>query len=166
MVGRGRSWSDTRMTSVTPLVAGVPRHLDLFAGLPVTDTKTVIRIIGDFKVFYDVTFTIGDSLSAVDVGIGVTSAEAFAVGDTALPSPIIDTQFPPRGWLYASTQAVLHILHGTEPAIHVVEAHFKFDLKAQRKVDKGVLFMTIEQNNIVVGGAMTVTGRVRALCLT
>ena len=47
-----------------------------------------------------------------------------------------------------------------------VNAYFEFDMRAMRKVDKGILFMRMANGNINVGGAMEVVGRVRALCLT
>ena len=44
-------------------------------------------------------------------------------------------------------------------------ARFQFDIRAMRKIDKGRLYIIMENTNITVGGAMQVTGFVRALCL-
>jgi len=165
MASRPRSWADVRINLPT-IVAAAPEKINLLGNAPISDTLTVIRIIGDFWVFYEPTAGQVDSLSSVDVGIGVTSIEGFTVAGTALPNPSIDTQFPPRGWLYAATQPVVQFVRPSADAgFQQINAHFKFDLRAMRKIDKGVLFMTIENNNIVVGGSMRAVGRVRSLCL-
>ena len=123
--------------------------------------------MGHLTFQYLVTTTVGDSLSTVDVGIGVSSVEAFAVASAAgLPDITDVTNFPPRGWLYAATKPVSQILDAAGGVSIVdVKAEFDFDLRAMRKIDKGVLFLLMEQNNITVGGAMQVTGRIRTLCL-
>ncbi len=163
MASRGRAWADTRVVG-TALVAGTPLELNLLATAPVSDTLTVIRILVDLWVMYTTNVTVTDSLSIVDVGIGVASAQAFAVGGTALPNPGNLDQDPPRGWLYIASKPVQEKVNAE--GIMQLIAHFQADLRAARKIDKGVLFLTMEQNNITVGGSMQVVGRVRALCLT
>ena len=166
MVSRHVSWSDRRISGET-LVAGTPILKDLLENAPTSDTLTVVRIIGTLLFRYLISTTVMDSTSIVDVGIGVASIEAFDAGVAALPSPSVDTEFPPRGWLYVSSQEVAEQLHGsTGESIQVTPARFSFDLRAMRKIDKGRLFLVMNNTNLVVGGAMTVTGRVRALCKT
>jgi len=160
---RARSWADTQL-NVTSLITAIPQDFDLLLDAPVVDTLTLIRLIGDFWAMYSPNSTVVDSLSQIAVGIGVTSREAFDVGGAALPNPSKPTEYPPRGWLFASSQPVVQQAESTGIFVHM--AHFKFDLKAMRKIDKGVLFMTLEQNDILVGGSMRIVGRVRALCLT
>ena len=162
---RGRSWADARLTGVS-LVAGTDVLVDLLASVvPVVDTLTAVRIIGEFSCHYIVSNTITDSDSFVDVGIGVTSAEAFAAGVASLPDPANAASFPPRGWLYAATGYCGQALT-TDTGMFNKNAEFKFDIRAMRKIDKGVLFMRIANANITVGGAMQIVGRVRTLCLT
>jgi len=163
MASRRRAWADQRI-AIAALTDGSPSKLDLLANAPASDTRTVVRLIGDLTFMYSPNSTIVDSLSIVDVGIGVASAEAFAVGGNALPNPGgIADQDPARGWLYAATKPVFQQAESTG-VINAI-AHFTFDLRAMRKVDKGVLYMIMEQNDILVGGSMRVIGRVRSLCL-
>ena len=165
MAPRNRAWADRRFAG-TALVAGTPGVFDLLTAAPEVDTLTAVRIVGDLTVQYLVSTTIVDSLSIVEVGIGVSSVQAFAVAAGAgLPDPSADpAEYPPRGWLYLASQPVSQHAESTGVIEHV--ARFQFDLRAMRKIDKGFLFMVVEQNNITVGGAMQMTGRVRALCLT
>ena len=160
---RARAWADTRI-QYSALNTGVVQLENLLLNAPTVDTLTAVRVIGDLWVMYSPNSTVVDSLSSVDLGVGVTSAEAFAAGGVSIPSPTDDTQYPPRGWLYISTQPVVQQAESTGIFVHM--AHFKWDVGSMRKIDKGVLFMVIEQNDILVGGSMRIIGRVRALCLT
>ena len=166
MAPRNRAWADSRFLG-SALVAGTPLVSNLLAGAPTVDTLTAVRIIGDLWVQYLVSTTVGDSLSIVDLGIGVAGVEAFDAGTASLPSPAVNTEYPPRGWLYVNSQPVSQTLDGAGGVSIVNErAHFQFDLRAMRKIDKGRLYSHIVQNNITVGGAMQITGRIRVLCLT
>ena len=160
---RRRSWADV-LFNVTALVAGVKQDFDLLANAPATDTRTVVRILGDLWVMYSPNSTIVDSLSVVNLGIGVSSVEAFAAGGVSLPNPANPTQFPPRGWLYVNSQPVSQ--QAESNGVVNTWAHFAFDLGAMRKIDKGSLFLSMQQDDILVGGSMRVVGRTRALCLT
>jgi len=162
MASRPRAWSDTRI-EISALVAGAEQSVDLLEDMPTLDTRTVIRLIGDLWFMISPNSTIVDSLSTVDIGIGVSSAEAFTIAGAALPNPGLPTQFPPRGWLYVNTQPVIQQAESVGVLNYL--AHFKFDLRAMRKVDKGVLFLRMQQANVITGGSMRVIGRVRTLCL-
>ncbi len=114
---------------------------------------------------YSPNATIVDSLSTVSLGIGVASVEALGVaGGLGLPNPSQEQEYPPRGWLYVGTQPVFQQAESTG-VIHRT-ARFQLDLRSMRKIDKGVLFIGFEQDNILVGGSMRVIGRSRVLCLT
>jgi len=161
---RNRAWADQRF-NIGALIAGATQTRDLLSGTPIpSDNITAIRLIVDLWAMYEPSATLVDSLSIVSFGVGVASVEAFTVGGTSLPNPDAVGEFPPRGWLYVDSQPV----HQRAESTGVIEsmAHFKVDLGAMRKVDKGILFASIRQENIVVGGAMRVVGRVRTLCLT
>ena len=103
-------------------------------------------------------------MSIVDLGIGVSSVEAITAGAASLPSPSDPLQYPPRGWLYVSSQPVWEKAEST--GILQGVARFQFDIRAMRKIDKGNLFMVVNHVNITVGGSMQLTGRVRVLCKT
>ena len=166
MSQRNRAWADLAFDGTT-LVAGVPQAFDLLAGAPEVDTLTAVRIIGNLEIGYLVNTTPSDSLSRVSVGIGVASVEAFAVAATAgLPNPTQTGQYPPRGWLYVQAKAVRQVVSISGDGLVDHWATFDFDLRAMRKIDKGRLFVIMEQDNIVIGGAMSVVGRIRTLCLT
>jgi len=160
---RGRAWADTRLEG-TSLIAGTPLVLDLLAGAPTVDTLTVIRLILNIKVQYTPNSTVTDSLSICDLGVGVSSVDAFNAGFVALPSPTVPTEYPPRGWLFVDSEAVSQQAESAGVLNEVTR--FKADLRASRKIDKGTLFLVAENTNILVGGSMRLTGRVRALCLT
>ncbi len=164
MVSRNRAWADTRVLSST--IANSGRSItNLLVDAPTVDTLTAVRIVGSLHAHFDFTSNPVDGEQIIDIGIGVASLEAFNVGFTALPSPRESDEYPPRGWLYVATKPVLSLL-AVEGVLHE-SAIFNFDLRASRKIDKGVLFMFI--SNIVgrgVGTAILVTGRVRVLCLT
>ena len=160
---RRRSWADV-VFNVTSLIDNVRDDSDLLADAPVSDTLTVVRILGDLTAMYSPNSTVVDSLSSLSIGIGVSSLEAFAAGGASLPDPRQATQFPPRGWLYATTRPLMQMAESTG-VINLVQ-HFQFDLGAMRKIDKGILFLTLVQNDILVGGSIRVIGRTRVLCLT
>ena len=163
---RRRAWADSRFAGVS-LVANTPLNTDLLEDDGIdSDTLTVVRIVGDLTINYLVSTTVGDSLSIADVGIGVSGSVAFATAG-ALPTPNSVTQYPDRGWIYVASQPVTQILDAAG-GVSIIDrpARFVFDLRAMRKIDKGRLFMSVVQNNITVGGAMQLTGRVRSLVLT
>jgi len=163
MPNRNRAWADTRYKGEA-MVAGTDVITDLLVNAPVVDTLTAIRIVGELVFAYIVTNTLSDSDSIVDVGIGVTSADAFPT-PSAMPDPASDSSYPPRGWLWVATGYVGQALTASTGVFNT-NAVFKFDIRAMRKIDKGKLFLRAAQANINVGGAMELTGRVRVLCLT
>ena len=124
---------------------------------------TVARIIGDIWVGYLVQNTVVDSLSIVDMGIGVCADSAFLIAG-ALPAAQLTDEYPPRGWLYVASMPVLQQAEST--GVLQQGARFTFDIRGMRKIDKGILFMNLIQANIVVGGTMYIVGRIRSLCLT
>ncbi len=169
MVSRRRvAWCDFLMQFTT--VDGAVRLDDLLTNAPISDTITVTRILGDFTVSVGVLSQV-EIGTAVDIGIGVINQEAFDLGTgVGIPNPTVEDSTPPRGWLYVSRQMVSQSVPedtGTPFAMVRRDAHFKFDLRGQRKVDKGVLFMWAE-HNFFAGGTTTLftTGRIRVLFKT
>ena len=162
--GRNRAWADL-LFGPSALVVGTDIIVDLLANAPTVDTLTAVRIVGELNAHYDVTNTIVDSDSVVDLGIGVTSMQAFAAGANSVPDPSTMTDYPPRGWLYVTRKYVGQSLTDTT-GVTSVQAVFSFDVRAMRKIDKGILYLRMANVMINVGGAMEVSGRVRVLCLT
>jgi len=158
---RRRAWGDTRFAGAA-IGASATVASNLLIGLPGTTTQTVTRIIGDITFFGIVTDTEVDALNVVEVGIGVVSNEAFAL--ETLPDPGAVGDYPQQGWLYVATQPVIQVVHAN--GLFRTDARFVFDIRAQRKVDRGILFMLFENVAITGAKSLTMVGRVRALCLT
>ncbi len=158
---RRRSWADRTINQSIPAGGGFGL-IDLLLNAPAVDTITVARILVDLN--FQALFTNSDDhTQLVTVGVGVSSAEAFAVGGTALPDASMDTEYPPRGWLYAATLPSVQVF---ATGVWRGPAIFTVDLGGMRKIDKGTLFMSMENNDVNgVAAAMVVVGRTRALCL-
>ncbi len=164
MVARRLAWSDTIFDSAT-LAGSTEEKFDLLANAAASDTLTVERIILDFLYFQGPTNEV-EGFGQVTCGIGVTSIEAFDAG--ILPNPSVASEFPARGWLYRAAQPALQAIPtgGTPTAMWRLAAHFKADIRAKRKVDKGKLYLVVE--NTTFSGATTLfrVGIVRVLCRT
>jgi len=157
---RRRAWSDTLVSAT--LAASATLKFDLLATLTPSDTKTVTRVVLDITATPPVTNSLADRVNVVHVGIGVVSLEAFNL--ETLPDMNAVADYPQQGWLYVATQRVFK--QAEAGILTILPAHFSVDLRAQRKVDRGVLFMSLL--NIGNNGVDNVDwfGRVRALCLT
>jgi len=161
------AWCDFLM-AFTVADAGIQLE-NLLENAPASDNLTVTRIIGDFMALPLPSSEL-ESIIAVDVGIGVVNAEAFdLLTGVGMPNPTVEDSTPPRGWLYVARQPVYLSVPGggTPGGLGLVPAHFKFDIRGQRKVDKGVLFMWMEQN-VSTGSSQSirVIGRTRVLFKT
>ena len=150
--------------NVTIISPGTLPPLDILFDAPLGDTITVTRLIGRIAVLPQNPTDNVASIQRVDMGIGVTSEEAFGVA--AISSIADNTQYPIRGWLWADTYAMMVGFRNSTSDMHVLP-EVRFDIRAQRKVDKGNLYFTAA-NNLAAGTALTIrlVGRIRALCLT
>jgi len=163
---RPRAWAD-RIFNVTLLNNGQNKENLLTIPTP-ADTLTAVRIIGHIMVVSGASNE-GEYTQAIDLGIGVASGEAFNIGVTALPSPAVEDEYPARGWLYRQRDVTQQAIPtgATPVAMYKRPALFDFDLRAMRRIDKGVLYMMITCSEINGSGpANTVLGTVRVLCLT
>ncbi len=160
---RNRAWADTVINSAQ-ILAEQELILNLLLDAPTVDTLTVVRMVIDVEVAHGFDEPPSDRTSAVSLGIGVTSVEAFNQGINALPEPQASAQYPPRGWLYVNTKLVG--MQGDNNSIYRKAGVFVADLRSMRKVDKGVLYMVVHNNAILGSTPVDVWGRVRVLCLT
>ncbi len=160
---RRRAWADRKFNQLVP-AAAQSSPIDLLANLPVNPVKTVVRLIGDLFFFPDDRNATVDGVMEIDLGIGVSASEAFVA--QVMPDPNVEGDYPTLGWIYVSTRAVhFNNSSGTVESWHYPELHF--DIRAARKVDKGILYAV--WNNTVVdatGFSVRMSGRIRALCLT
>ena len=160
---RGRAWADTLINLTLTSAAAQTNH-DLLANAPTSDTLTVIRIIGDLWWSTASQATQITGAQRLDIGIGVTSAEAFGVNAT--PDVNTDSEYPPRGWIYIGHTVCYHDRTAAAPGVEI-PTRLAFDIRAQRRIDKGKLYVALGNTN-VLGTAFNgqVVGRIRALCLT
>ena len=158
------AWCDTLILDDAANAA--VRLDDLLTNAPPSDTLTVVRIIGDFTCSIP-TLSETETGTAYDVGVGVINQEAFDLGSgVGIPNPTVEDSTPPRGWLYVSRQFVSQTVPSTG-GVWRETAHYKFDLRGQRKIDKGVLYMWREHNSFVgTPQAIRVVGRIRVLFKT
>ena len=160
---RNRAWADLLVAQ--NIGAGGNTKLDLLGGAPTMDTLTAVRVIVHLNVSPDVLSAI-DGVVSFDVGIGVSSSEAFAVGVSALPDPDDATNYPPRGWIWVDRYAVRNTV-GAGPIDLNNAAEIRADIRAMRKIDKGKMFIIMKLSTAAGSGfGVNVVGRVRVLCLT
>ena len=159
---RPRAWGDSNISAV--VTSGGSLKVDLLTNLAASDTVTVTRLIGHLTVIPGTSLSVVDGAMAIDIGIGVSALEAFTAG--VLPDPDQEQDQPARGWLYA-TRLLFFRAVGAGPVDtwHYPELHF--DVRAARKVDRGVLYLFVK-SGAALGSSQDVfiSGRVRALCLT
>jgi len=160
---RGRAWGDTLfgelITSGNQFVSG------LLSEMTPSDTITVVRLVGHLVISPSSLIAVADGTQALDVGIGVSAEEAFNAA--VLPDPNVAGDIPARGWLWRD-----RILMGNARVAglgeNVVEyGHVRFDIRAMRKVDRGILYVSMFNSPIAgTPQSITVVGIIRALCLT
>ena len=134
--------------------------VDMIPGLSEDDRVgcTITRLIG--VVFFHTQLTLtSETVQVIDLGIGVMSADAFAAG--AMPDPDQEGDQPSRGWLYRSREVVWYEAGQNR----MLPGVFRFDVRAQRKLDRGTLVMVVDSNN-TEGSVATVLmrGLTRTLC--
>jgi len=163
MPNRNRAWADSVFNGAQILDEGTSLT-NLLLNAPTVDTLTVVRLVLDLYVSHGVDEAATDESNAISVGIGVSSVEAFNQGIDALPEPQFGIEYPPRGWLYVATKPARQMSVTT--GFLQETAMFQADLRAMRKIDKGILFLAVQNNAIFGTGDVDLWGRVRALCLT
>ncbi len=93
----------------------------------------------------------------LDIGIGITSVEAFNAG--VLPDPNVDNDKPAKGWMYRTKLLVGQNGVGVNPIYSVMA-----DVRAARKIERGELFIVVNSGSTVgTTFTMTVSGLIRCL---
>ena len=159
---RPRAWADIRVNQAVAAAAGsVP--VDILVDLPENPRQTVVRLIGNLTAFPDDRNAAIDGAAQVDIGIGVAAQEAFTA--QVVPDPNQQADYPSLGWLYISTRVVIfNNASGTTEKLFIPE--FNFDIGANRKVDKGILYLVWNNETAdATGFTVRLVGRVRALVL-
>ena len=164
MAHRPRAWADLKFQAQIGSGA-LMTALDLLADLAPQplDTITVTRIIGSLHAFIEMPNPEVQGIMACDLAIGVVAASTFPA---TVPDPTVTSEYPARGYLYATTKWVAQNSGAnSSQSQHMVQ--WDFDIGAMRRVDKGILYVAAG-NTLIDGTAFTlrVGGRLRALCLT
>ena len=159
---RRRAWADAQFT-ITLVTATLMVPLDLLGDLPQMDVKTVTRIVGSITILPDNFTSTDDGANVIDVGIGVVSKEAFDAA--VVPDPQTTTDYPTLGWLWKA-RLVAYRQNGSGTVEEFGYPRIDLDVRSQRKVDKGVLFITAFNASLFTGWTCIMVGNVRSLCLT
>jgi len=115
---------------------------------------TIVRIRGGWSFRLTSIATVDDGFEHIGVGIGIVSADAFAVGVTAIPGPITDIGWP--GWIYHEIVTGFHGNSTTESWGNAGSTFHRgvIDTKAMRKIGVnetivGVFEVGVESGTVV-----------------
>ena len=125
------------------------------AGQESLQHQTIVRIRGELVLWLEVVGTIGDGFTKFSAGIGIVSADAFAIGVTAMPNPGNDDEWP--GWMWHHSAGSLVGLSVTEAdnTGPISQVRIPIDSKAMRKWRSNeVLFGSVQLDTLI--GAATV----------
>ena len=118
--------------------------------------RTIVRL--------DIAPTVRDSGEGdqiVDIGIGVTSQEAFAASVVSDPATAID--FPVKGWVWRARYRS-YAVSTNDQNVDIIRVDK--DLRGQRKLENGRLFLVADNGaNQGDATATQITGIIRALLL-
>jgi len=117
---------------------------------------TLTRLILDLS-FASRTVSGSWGVANVDIGVGLTSREAFSAGVVADPSS--ETEEPSRGWIYRNRVLVSQNGTGTPVTMRVIA-----DIRAQRRLDEGRIYIVVD-HTVILGTvfALQFAGISRAL---
>ena len=115
---------------------------------------TIARIRGELVMWIEVATAVGDGYRRVYAGIGIASNDAFAVGASALPSPLLD---PGWSWLWFHAGGAIVALETTEVGRGPLAAvRIPIDTKAMRKIgDNETVFAAVAADTEI--GTATLT---------
>ena len=165
MPSRPTAWGFTNFTQA--FTSGLRVTINLLTDLTPSDTITVDRIIVHLEVVPEISaHVIG--MQRLVLGIGVCSVEAFAVANSVgVPDPSVSSEIPPRGWLWSDVLTMFTTEGQTNADFIWKFSEVRVDLRASRKVDRGVCFLTVSSKTVLgVGQTVNLIGRVGVLCLT
>jgi len=160
---RPLAWGDTIFDQA--LVASQV-NLNLLTDLAPSDTITAARLVGHLYFTTDDVLNVVDGAMAVSCGVQVVTVRADAIGGSAVPNPSISAEVPARGWLWRDRGIVINAVGPGPVDFHFV-SELKFDIRTMRKVDRGVLLLSLFPEGIHGTTFNTkVTGIMRVLCMT
>ncbi len=158
MPRRASDWIDTNIGFQT--ATGAQTLTSLMTGVAPVNVRrqTLVRTIIGLSL-YSASVAGAWGTQTIDLGIGITSQEAFAAGVVA--DPITSGDQPSRGWIYRNR------LVATQNGIGgAVMTRLEVDIRAARKLDDGECYLVLN-NSTDLGTSFTpqVTGLIRQLWL-
>ena len=155
---RATDWIDTLLSFTT--ATGAQTITSLMTGVAPVNVRrqTLVRTLIELRL-YSASVAEAWGTQIADIGIGITSQEAFAAGVVADPNTAGDQ--PSRGWIYRTRVAVAQNGIGAQVLYEV-----RADIRSQRKLDDGECFIILA-NGVDLGTSFTVkaNGLIRQLWL-
>jgi len=144
---RATDWIDSLLSA--SIASGAQSLLSLMTGVAPVNVRrqTLVRTLVMLS-FQSESVAGAWGTQTLDVGIGITSQEAFAAGVVADPNSANDQ--PSRGWIYRTRKVVAQNGAGS-PVMFDVTA----DIRSQRKLDDGECFLVVN-NSAALGTAFSV----------
>jgi len=165
MASRPRAWGNTLLKGTVIGGGASLTPLNLLGNLVNLDTLTVVRLIGHLWLHPANVDTNEQVQAVLDLGVGVCSQEAFTAG--VVPDPSVASDVPQLGWLWRDSvlfQRSNSSSFGEE--MGPARTELRFDIRAARKVDRGVLYLAADNTAVGSNGSVSLSGIVRALFLT
>ena len=153
-------WSDTLMNLAVG--SGSQNSVSLVTDFSNEEMRlaqlTLLRTIIGIDVGHSVHDS-GEGSQIIDLGIGVTSQEAFAAG--SLPDPKVGSDHPTRGWIFRARGRVFGFI-ANDPAVFTWR--LDRDIRSRRKLENGECYIVVD-NTLSEGssGAVAVVGLIRQL---
>jgi len=162
---RGRLWQDTRISQT--MVSTTGQVLEIAAGSNEGQAQlTVVRMVGHLFFRAQSPNSTNQAAMQCDMGVAVVTTEALVAGIASVPDPTLSTSFPARGWLWRDA-IVTEEMNGTGTVEIYKAGELVFDIRSQRKLDRGKLVFIAETNPVTgTGYTTTLHGWLRCLCLT
>ncbi len=161
-----REWVDLGMSQLNIQVGAAITPLDILFDMREVVNKTVVRLIIGITTHCENPDVNASGMSRLSMGIGVATREGFDAGAAAIPAPGITTEFPIHGWLWRAAYGIVYANDATVGMEVYQFPRVDLDLRASRKVDKGVLYFAASLAALQGAIDVELTGMIRALMLT
>ena len=102
----------------------------LGGSIPMTDPRTVIRMIGEY-VIGPTSAPVALDVAKIALAIGVVSSDAFAAGAGSVPDPGVEEEYP---WLYWKEHTFFFPTTSADPATAQGSVRVPFDIRSMRKL--------------------------------
>ena len=160
--GRHMFWTDTLLNE--QVASNSFSSATLLQDIDATESRmgmTLTRTVMCFDVEHLIRDS-GEGKQMVSMGIGVSPAVAIIGSNT--PQPEVATEFPTRGWVWRC-RYVTHGFAADTPTVYV--RNVELDIRSQRKLENGDLFLRIQNSNLSGAAAsIGIVGIIRTLWMS